>query len=620
MLENIDGKKLKEMSGEEIKELTGEIREFLVENVSQTGGHLASNLGVVELTLAIHRVFDLPRDKVIFDVGHQSYVHKILSGRRDFSSLRHENGLSGFPKPSESEFDVFATGHSSTSLSAGLGIASAMKLEGSDAYTVVVIGDGAATGGLVYEALNNCRRDLNLIVILNENEMSIAKNVGNFPNFISKIRSTKSYFNLKDKLSDITERIPVFGKPLMKVLRHIKRFLKMSIYTFFILEEMGLKYYGPIDGNDFERTELLLKRAKKEGGSALIHVRTTKGKGYKPAEDNPELFHALKAKNTSNSEHGGSEAKVRTFSENAGEVLTRIAETDSRVCAISAAMISGTGMTPFFEKFPQRAFDVGIAEAHAVTFGAGLSAGGEVPVFCVYSSFLQRAYDNILHDVSLQNLHMVFLIDRAGISPDDGATHHGIWDVAYLSHTDNVTLYAPISLEAQERYIRESIGGEGICAVRYCKGGGDEELLASLMRVGEYILSDSDKATLADAECIVMTYGRISSEALKAVAAAKEDSVKCALVVCEKLLPYTDIADDLAQMVSSVRKVVIADEGIKRGGFGVDAEYALMQNRKFARAEFKVLAIEEPPEHGDLTKIYARCGISAESIYKAILN
>ncbi len=608
------------MSGEQIKELTDEIRGFLVENVSRTGGHLASNLGVVELTLAIHRVFDLPHDKVIFDVGHQSYVHKLLSGRRDFSLLRHENGLSGFPKPSESEYDAFGTGHSSTSLSAGLGIASAMKLEGSDAYTVVVIGDGAATGGLVYEALNNCHRDLNLIVILNENEMSIAKNVGNFPNFISKIRSTKSYFNIKDKLSDITERIPFLGKPLMKLLRHIKRFLKMSIYTFFILEEMGLKYYGPIDGNDFERTELLLKRAKKEGGSALIHVRTTKGKGYKPAEENPELFHALKSKSAEQGEAAKTEPKPKTFSENAGDVLTKIAGTDKRVCVISAAMISGTGMTPFFEKFPERAFDVGIAEAHAVTFGAGLSAGGEVPVFCVYSSFLQRAYDNILHDVSLQNLHMVFLIDRAGISPDDGATHHGIWDVAYLSHPENVTLYAPISLEAQERYIRESIHGDGICAVRYCKGTENESLVGALHRVGEYILSDVEANALTDAECVVITYGRISAEAFKAVGNARANGENCVLIVCEKILPYTDIADDIAQKVSAVRKVVIADEGIRRGGFGVDAEYALLRNAKFSEAEFRVLAIDEPPEHGDLSRIYERCGISADSIYNAIVN
>ena len=621
LLDNLDSEKLKKMSGEKIRELSGEIREFLIENVSRTGGHLASNLGVVELTLAIHRVFDLPKDKVIFDVGHQSYVHKLLSGRRDFSALRHENGLSGFPKISESEYDAFGTGHSSTSLSAGLGIANAMKLKGSDAYTVVVIGDGAATGGLVYEAINNCRRDLNLIVILNENEMSISKNVGNVPNLISKIRSTKGYFNIKDKLSDFTESIPFIGKPTMRVLRKLKRILKLNLYSFVVIEGMGLKYYGPIDGNDFEKTELLLKRAKKEGGSAFIHLRTTKGKGYKPAEENPENFHALTAKKDNFDDGKAEIITSESFSKNAGEVLTQIAIENKRVCAISAAMISGTGLTPFFKQIPERAFDVGIAEGHAVTFGAGLAAAGEIPVFAVYSSFLQRAYDNILHDISLQNLHMVFLIDRAGLAPEDGATHHGIWDVAYLSHMNNVELYAPISLKAQERYINESIDGDGICAVRYCKGGEDTSLASALGYVGEYMLSDFSAQELKAADIIVLTYGRIAAEALCAVKRAREyEKIKCALVVCEKLLPYSDITDVLSEAVGDVKRIIILEEGIKRGGFGVDAEFSLSGNEKFSHTEFKVLAISEPPEHGDLHKLYERVGISSNDVYSAIVE
>lgn len=615
MLEKISGSDdVKRLNDAELSELSDDIREFLVENVTATGGHLASNLGVVELTLALHRVFDFPKDKLIFDVGHQCYVHKILTGRKDgFSLLRKEGGISGFPKPSESVYDAFGTGHSSTAPSAGLGIASAAKLSGSDSYTVVVLGDGAATGGLIYEALNNCRCDLNYIVILNENEMSISKNVGNLSGIISKIRSSPEYFSLKDCLSDFIERIPLVGAPILKFLRRCKKLLKMYFYRFTFIEEMGLKYYGPIDGNDLKKTELLLKQAKKAGGSALIHLRTMKGKGYAPAELNPEKYHAVSSKS-------GSSACGMSFSAQAGKTLAGLGADMENLCAITAAMGEGTGLSCFFERFPERSFDVGIAEGHAVTFAAGLAAGGYVPVFAVYSSFLQRSYDNLIHDAAIQNLHIVLFIDRAGLSPDDGITHHGIWDVAFLSQMPGVSLYAPLSLGKEDEYIHEAVDGKGICAVRYPKGS-ELDFSEKLNRVGKYILTDVSEDELSECDIPVIVYGRISEEAVKAVDSARRNGVKTAVIVCEKLLPYSEVTDEVCTALNHiVSRAVIVEEGIRHGGFAVNMQSELSARREFEMSRFEILAIDEPPSHGELIKLYSRCGISADDILRAIFH
>ena len=418
---------LKSLQEDEIAPLAEEIRAFLVEKVEQNGGHLASNLGVVELTLAIHRVFDIPNDHLIFDVGHQSYVHKIITGRKDqFETLRKGGGLSGFTKRSESECDCFGTGHSSTSVSAGLGFAQADKLLGVDASTIVVLGDGAFTGGMVHEALNNCERNLKLVIILNENEMSISKNIGSFAKVLTKLRLQQGYVNTKAITRKILSAIPFIGKPLLKLLRRIKQRIKDILYGSNYFENLGLFYIGPIDGNNEKQVEDALKLAKSCNESVLVHVNTVKGKGYEPAEKDPSKYHGISPKT--------SKPQKSSFSNEFGKHLSLLAKNDDKVCAITAAMLDGTGLCSFAEKFPERTFDVGIAEEHALTFACGLAAEGMKPYFAVYSTFLQRSYDNIIHDMALQNLPVKICIDRAGLNASDGPTHHGIYDVAMLSH------------------------------------------------------------------------------------------------------------------------------------------------------------------------------------------
>ena len=398
---------LKTLSQDELTALSAEIRDFLVKRVSINGGHLASNLGVVELTLAIHRVFSTPKDHLIFDVGHQSYVHKLLTGRRDrFETLRRGGGLSGFPKRSESEHDCFGAGHSSTSLSAALGFAESDRLAGSDAYTVCVFGDGAYTGGMIHEALNNCSRKLRLIIIINENEMSISKNIGRFARNLSRLRSSRGYFRTKSATATLLGKIPLLGRPLVNLIRNIKIAFKNMLYGSNYFENLGLYYLGPIDGNDEAAVERLLQEAKTTKQSCIIHVKTKKGKGYAPAETYPDLFHGVSPSKSTVPEGN-------SFSQEMGETLCKMAEENPKICAITAAMADGTGLTGFAEAYPNRFFDVGIAEEHAVTFAAGMAANGYRPVAAIYSTFLQRAYDNILHDVALQRLPVVFAVDSA---------------------------------------------------------------------------------------------------------------------------------------------------------------------------------------------------------------
>ncbi|MBQ9745755.1 MAG: 1-deoxy-D-xylulose-5-phosphate synthase, partial [Clostridia bacterium] len=450
---------LKALPAEKIPEFAREIREELIARVTENGGHLASNLGVVELTLAMHRVFDCPRDHFIFDVGHQSYVHKMLTERFDrMASLRKPGGISGFTNIFESKYDAFGAGHSSTSLSAGLGFAVSDKLSGSDARTVVMLGDGAYTGGMIHEALNNCEKNLNLIIILNENEISISKNIGRFAETLARIRNKSSYFRTKKVTEDVLHKVP----PVYRAVRRAKKELKSALYGSNYFESMGLTYLGPVDGNDFEATESLLREAKKLGESVIVHVRTKKGKGYKPAENEPSVYHGI-------SPAGGSGG--RSFSDMMGEALTEMAENDARICAITAAMCDGTGLTPFKEAHGKRFFDVGIAEEHALTFAAGLAANGMRPFAAVYSSFLQRGYDNIIHDIALQNLPVTICVDRAGLNPSDGATHHGLFDVAFLSGVPNMTIYTPVTEAALKKALRESLELCAPSAVRYPKGG-----------------------------------------------------------------------------------------------------------------------------------------------------
>lgn len=599
---------IRKLSNAEIKHLSEEIRAFLIENVSKTGGHLASNLGVVELTLALYRVFDAPRDKIIFDVGHQSYVSKIITGRKDkFSTLRTEGGISGFPKMSESEYDAFGTGHSSTALSAALGIASANKLSGNSDYAVAVIGDGAFSGGLAYEALNNCSPNLNLIVIFNENGMSISPSVGNTSKMISKIRSKENYFKFKSAFIRGVEKIPFAGVSVAKGMRKIKKVLKNAILNTNIVENFGFTYYGPVDGNDFVTLERVIRQAKKQGGSAFVHIKTVKGKGYLPAEENPSKYHMVKP--------GSSLQAASTFSKEFGKYITDLGKENDKLCTITAAMVDGTGVKNFFDAYPERSFDVGIAEEHAVTFAGGLSAQGYMPVFAVYSSFFQRSYDELIHDISLQSLKCIFALDRAGFSPDDGATHHGIFDVSMLSQINNAHIYSPISYKSlKEALIDATTGNESIVGIRYPKGSEDYE---GLSEFSKYLYTDSE--FVENPDVIIATYGRIYKEALKAKKLLLEDGICCRILVFEKIKPYAEVCDKISQLSANAKYLVLLEEGVLSGGFCQNVLSIMNTRNNNCFKNIFTFAIDgEIPAHGALETLYKMSKISASDISEKV--
>lgn len=567
-----------------------EIREELVRIVSQNGGHLASNLGVVELTMAIHRVFNTPCDHVIFDVGHQSYVHKMLTGRYEqMETIRRAGGISGFPKIEESEHDSFGTGHSSTSFSAALGFATADKLAGSDAYTVAVFGDGAYTGGMIHEALNNCQKDLKLIIILNENEMSISKNIGRFAKNLSKIRATTGYIKTKRATGSFLNKIPLIGKPIFKGLRRVKIFIKNAFYGSNYFESMGLTYLGPIDGNDYESVYKLLSEAKKLNESVIIHVKTQKGKGYDPAEAQPSKYHSMPAESCDNT--------AKSFSTVMGEYLASKANDDDKICAITAAMSDGTGLNVFKDAHPDRFFDVGIAESHALTFSAGLAANGMKPCVAIYSTFMQRAYDNIIHDVALQNLSVTMLIDRAGLNLKDGATHHGIFDVAFLSHIPNVKIYTPISNKGLCASIDEAISLKMPCAVRYPSGIENAEIVDRFYSNGSFSdisfktdFTDEEKDSL---DALIITYGRIVSEAVKAVEEMKND-YKIGIVLLETLKPYEEnINGILDALGKNVRSLLFYEEEIMNGGMGMTLSQLIRNQLAERNIKYDILATND---------------------------
>ncbi len=464
--------KLKELDIKALKLLAKEIRSFLVQSISKTGGHLASNLGVVELTIALHFCLDCPNDKIIWDVGHQSYVHKILTGRIDgFQKLRKKDGMSGFPKTEESKFDAFNTGHSSTSISAALGIATANELSGVNNSVVAVIGDGSMTGGLVYEALNNAKRtNSNLIIILNDNQMAISKNVGSMGKYLSVLRAAPKYLEVKDDVKKVFNHVPVIGKGVYKVLEKTKDSLRYALLSGSMFEDLGIKHIGPIDGHNIAEMISVLTQLKKVRGPVLLHVLTTKGKGYSQAERAPIEFHGVGCFDVKTGV-SANQNKAETYSDAFGEKLIQLAGQNKKIVAISAAMLEGTGLKNFAELYPERMFDVGIAESHAVTFAAGLAIQGYIPVFAVYSTFLQRSYDQIVHDVCLQNLHVVFAIDRAGIVGEDGETHQGIFDLSFLSHIPNMTILAPKDKQELQEMLDYAIHvHNGPIAIRYPRG------------------------------------------------------------------------------------------------------------------------------------------------------
>lgn len=605
---------LKRVEKKELPRLCDEIRAFLVENVEKQGGHLASNLGVVELSVAIHRVFDSPSDHVIFDVGHQSYVHKILTGRRDkFDTLRKTGGLSGFTSMRESEYDAFGAGHSSTSVSAALGYAEADKLNKKDVHTVAVIGDGAYTGGMVHEALNNCDPSLKFVMILNENGMSISTNQGRFASYLSRVRYSKGYIRWKKGTKSFLSHLPLVGKPLTSVFSFVKDKFKKLFYSPNYFEELGLHYIGPIDGNDYFKVERALYEAKKLNKCVVLHVKTVKGKGYEPAEKSPDEFHSVYT----------SPVKSRNFHSVFAEHLIKMAEGDKDIVAVTAAMGKGTGLDEFGAVYPKRYFDVGIAEEHALTFSAGLAAGGLKPYAAVYSTFLQRAYDNIIHDVCLQKLPVKIVIDRAGVALSDGATHHGIFDVSFLSHIPEMTIYAPITYGSLRAVLDKAHNINSPVALRYSNSSENPEVVAAFYPDGNYsdfgVRADFDKSDAP--EYVFITYGRIVDKVLSAKQLLWERGIDSGIILLERLKPYDDIADEVLEYVSEAKSVLFAEEGIKNGGAGMLLSEALAKNGFDVFSKYQVAAIDDnfalPSEVCD---IYDYLGLSAEALAKKILS
>ncbi|MBR1811879.1 MAG: 1-deoxy-D-xylulose-5-phosphate synthase [Clostridia bacterium] len=537
--------------------LAQEIREALIETVSETGGHLAPNLGVVELTIALHRVFHSPQDKIVWDVGHQSYVHKLLTGRYDrFDTLRKEGGISGFTRPDESEHDIFYSGHSSTSVSAALGIAEANKIKGNKNYAIAVLGDGAFTGGMVYEALNNAgRSDTRLIVILNNNEMSISKNVGAVARYLAVILSRPGYSRLKSRTERFLNKIPLVGKPMSRGLSSVKSHIKNFIYSSTMFEQFGFRYMGPIDGHNINVLCDALEGAKELNRPVLLHIHTVKGKGYDYAEKSPALFHGISKFDIDSGEPIFS---GDNYSKQFGTFLADMAEKDRRICAVTAAMSIGTGLSAFQTKFPDRFFDVGIAEEHAVTFCAGLAKAGMLPVFAVYSSFLQRAYDQIIHDGALQKQKVILAIDRAGFVGDDGETHQGILDVPFLNTVPDVTVYSPASYsELKSDFVRAFYHDEGLVAVRYPRG-------AELPLPDDYQSSggDFDVYGDTDADTALVVYGREFAYACAALAAL-DRAVK--IVKFNKIKP---LHPDAVTLLAACKHIFFFEESERSGSVG----------------------------------------------------
>ena len=606
---------LKKMQEDEIIPLAKEIREFLVDRVTKNGGHLASNLGAVELTLAIHRVFDVPHDHLIFDVSHQSYVHKIITGRKDdFDKLRQGGGLSGFMKRSESEYDCFGAGHSSTSVSAGLGFAIADKLQGNDATTIVVLGDGAFTGGMVHEALNNIEKDIKMIIILNENEMSISKNIGSFAKLLTRLRLHPSYVNTKGFVKKIISYIPLIGKPLVKLLISIKKRMKDILYGSNYFEDLGLFYVGPVDGNDEKAVEDALRIAKSCKESAIVHVKTVKGKGYAPAEENPAKYHGVSPENAKHQD--------TNFSNEFGKSICELAKNDDKVVAITAAMLHGTGLCEFAEKFPNRIFDVGIAEEHALTFASGLAAQGIKPYFAVYSTFLQRSYDNIIHDMALQGLPVKICIDRAGLNPSDGPTHHGIYDVAMLSQLPNITLFAPVTYQTLDMALDQMNNIDTPCAMRYNKGEEIHEIINEFYSNSSSSLGiKTNFSSAEELDAIIITHGCITKEAIKTKEILARDGILVGIILAERIMPYGDLTEDIVAVLPKKSiKIITLEEEIKSGGFGMMlldklSKFDIMNNKKTA-----IMAVEDTfaDKYGD--NIYKSLSIDADSIVDKIKN
>ncbi|WP_320968078.1 1-deoxy-D-xylulose-5-phosphate synthase [Hungatella hathewayi] len=609
ILELINGPEdIKKLTGKELDILRQEIRDFLIGKISRTGGHLASNLGVVELTMAIYLVFDLPKDKIIWDVGHQSYTHKILSGRKgEFDDLRQYGGMSGFPKRKESPCDAFDTGHSSTSISAGLGLAQARDVSGEDHFVVSVIGDGALTGGMAYEALNNAARiKKNFIIILNDNNMSISENVGGMSRYLNGIRTGDGYLDLKKYVTNVLSRIPVIGDELIDKISRTKNGIKQLLIPGMLFENMGITYLGPVDGHDVKALSRALKEAKKLDHAVLVHVITKKGKGYEPAEKNPARFHGVEPFDVVTGE-AKKEKKYPSYTDVFSRTICQLAEKDPKITAVTAAMPDGTGLKRFSRLYPDRFFDVGIAEEHAVTSAAGMAAGGLKPVVAVYSSFLQRGFDQILHDVCIQNLPVVFAVDRAGLVGSDGETHQGIFDLSFLSAIPNMSIFAPKNMWELKAGLEFAVSFGGPFAIRYPRGEAYRGLKEFHAPVeygrGEMLYEEKDIALLAVGSMV--STGEHVREKLKA------EGWNCTLANGRFVKPFDEeLVDRLAK---NHWLVVTMEENVLQGGYGLMVTRYIHEHYPHV----KVMNIAIPDgyvEHGNVSLLRKGLGIDSDSV------
>ncbi len=599
---------IKQLNEEELPILCDEIREFLTENVSKTGGHLSSNLGVVELTVAIHRVFDTTSDRLVFDVGHQSYVHKILTGRRDkFHTLRQFGGIAGFPKPAESEHDAFIAGHASNSISVALGIARARTRQGKNYSVIALIGDGALTGGLSYEALNDAGESGEpLIVILNDNGMAIDSNVGGISRHLAQLRLKPGYLSFKKAYRRVTAKIPG-GKAIYRFTHNVKTMFKQAALHCSMFEDMGFHYLGPVDGHDLSRMTELLSWARELNEPVIIHAITKKGKGYAFSEENPDEYHGV---SKFDAETGVEMKKEKTFSSVFGEKLLELAQNDVRICAITAAMASGTGLIEFEKNLPDRFFDVGIAEAHGAALAAGAAKQGMLPVFAVYSTFLQRAYDMLLHDTAISDLHVVFGVDRAGLVNGDGETHHGVFDVAYLSSVPNMTVLCPASFnELQDMLEFALFKLSGPVAIRYPRGGEGEYKGGGV---------SASKLLREGVDITVVTHGIITNTALKAAEMLAYKGIEAEIIKLDFVNPL-----DMRAIKKSVRKtgrLLVLEECVSAGSAGERIAANLMQSGIALKKVILKNLGSGFVTHGSREDLLRMCEIDAESVAKAILE
>lgn len=604
---------IKQLKPEELEKLAEEIRQFLVEKISVTGGHLASNLGVVELTMALHLAFELPQDKMIWDVGHQSYTHKILTGRRaGFDDLRKYGGMSGFPKRKESECDAFDTGHSSTSISAGLGYVAARDIKGEEHSVISIIGDGAMTGGMAYEALNNASRlKSNFIIVLNDNNMSISENVGGMSRYLNGLRTAEAYTGLKKGVEDTLMKIPVQGEKILYQMKKTKSGLKQLFVPGMFFEDMGITYLGPVDGHDIRKLYKTFQEAKRVDHAVLVHVLTKKGKGYGPAEENPSRFHGIVPFDIETGEAKEKSSKD-SYTDIFSKVLCDIAKQNDAVVGITAAMADGTGLARFARMFPDRFFDVGIAEEHALTFAAGLAAGGLKPVVAVYSSFLQRAFDQTIHDVCLQNLPVMIAVDRAGLVGSDGETHQGLFDLSFLNMIPNMTILSPKNRWEMADMVRFCADFQYPVALRYPRGAAYEGL--SAFRTP--IVYGKSEILYEEEDIAVIFVGHMAELAVQVRDRLKEIGYHCSLINARFVKPLD--TEMLEALTKDHRLFVTIEENVLSGGFGEQVLHYVSR----AKLDVGVRCIGIPDdyvEHGNVDLLRREVGLDAETIVKQII-